>query len=237
MTGRPNADLSDESTSARIQFGPRVPLLRRRTPPLGVGRELRWPSPDSLGYETRDLSGHYPLCTLAFCHVLRRVGQQYIPYPAVEQPHRYIHSRSQESAITQRAMSLLRLLSPSRAGSPSVRRSKLPSPAESGEISLTLRVPSFACIYMTPPDDPLWPFAVTPDLPRDDQLVSGELDIVVPPGSGRRRCKAIRVTYRSVARLNMGPMRGWEEDVIFERKCELVCGTSEGIILGEGLSR
>lgn len=54
---------------------------------------------------------------------------------------------------------------------------------------------------------------------------------------GGKRCKAIRVGWRTVVRLAMGPERGWEEDVIFERDLGNVAGSSEGIWLEEGITR
>lgn len=90
---------------------------------------------------------------------------------------------------------------------------------------------------MKPPDDPLWPHAVSLARPREDQLLSGVLVIRVPaPASGARmRCRSIRVGMRTICRLDMGPVRGWEEDTIFETKVELMAGNSEGIILMEGI--
>jgi hypothetical protein len=35
----------------------------------------------------------------------------------------------------------------------------------------------------------------------------------------------------------MGPERGWEEDVVFERKVEMLGGNAEGILLDEGMQR
>jgi hypothetical protein len=35
----------------------------------------------------------------------------------------------------------------------------------------------------------------------------------------------------------MGQGRGWEEDVIFERKVEMMGGNSDGILLDEGVQR
>jgi hypothetical protein len=103
------------------------------------------------------------------------------------------------------------------------------------DVRLSLRVEGYGSVFMTPPDDPLWPAAVS-DRPRDDHLLHGELDVHIPAG-GKRRCKAIRVGLRTKARLNMGPTRGWEEDVIFERKCEVFGGNSDGLWLDEGLQR
>lgn len=109
--------------------------------------------------------------------------------------------------------------------------------SEKNSVKLALRVPGFACIYMTSPDDPLWPYAVTPNSPGSDELLHGELLIYVP-ARGPERCKAIRIIYRSMTRLNMGPSRGWEEDLIFERRCELIGSSSEsGIDLAAGINR
>lgn len=88
---------------------------------------------------------------------------------------------------------------------------------------------------MKPPDDPLWPHARS-DGPRDDQLLSGILEIHVPR-NGQRRCKSVRVGVRTKSRLNMGGSRGWEEDTIFERKVEMMGGNADGILLDEGIQR
>jgi hypothetical protein len=88
---------------------------------------------------------------------------------------------------------------------------------------------------MIPPNDPLWPHAVS-EGPRDDHLFRGALELIVPPGKGMR-CKAIRTVFRTTTRLFMGPGRGWEEDVIFERKTELIGGSDEGIELSVGAQR
>jgi hypothetical protein len=65
------------------------------------------------------------------------------------------------------------------------------------------------------------------------QELSGDIEIDVPEGSGRLRCNAITVALKSVSRLNLGPMRGWEDDVLFERKVEI----RGRIVLEEGKQR
>ncbi|GFZ42594.1 hypothetical protein JCM24511_00310 [Saitozyma sp. JCM 24511] len=65
------------------------------------------------------------------------------------------------------------------------------------------------------------------------QELSGDIEIDVPEGSGRVRCNAITVALKSVSRLNLGPMRGWEDDVLFERKVEI----RGRIVLEEGKQR
>lgn len=96
-------------------------------------------------------------------------------------------------------------------------------------------VPSHGSVFMNPPNDPLWPHGRS-DGPREDQLLHGLVDISVPSGA-RRRCKSVRVGFRSTARLNMGPTRGWEEDIVFERKVEMLGGNADGILLDEGVQR
>lgn len=89
---------------------------------------------------------------------------------------------------------------------------------------------------MDAPDDPLWPHAIS-DGPREDQLLNGGLDIHVPRGIKRRRVKSVRMGIRTKCRLNMGGKRGWEEDIVFERKVEMLAGNSDGILLDEGIQR
>lgn len=63
--------------------------------------------------------------------------------------------------------------------------------------------------------------------------LTGELEIHNPRGSGRKRCRALRIRLRQVSRLNMGKQRGWERDVLFERTIE----HKGAIILEEGVQR
>jgi hypothetical protein len=71
---------------------------------------------------------------------------------------------------------------------------------------------------------------------RSSNTLRGELEINVPPGA-RRRCRSIKVGYKTVARLAMGVERGWEEDCIFERNSEHRSANSEGIWLEEGVTK
>lgn len=140
-------------------------------------------------------------------------------------------------------MSLLRLLSPIRESVPSTATGcsdltldvspMFHSPSLISADS-QIRMPTHGMVFMKPPDDPLWPHARSPDLPREDEVISGVLEIRVPLG-GRRRCRSIRVGWRTKCKLDMGAGRGWEEDTIFERKAEILGGNSEGIVLEEGL--
>lgn len=111
--------------------------------------------------------------------------------------------------------------------------SRASSPAPRG-VKLQINVPSYGGVFMTG-------MGAEGDADADaedgaqflDRELSGELEIDVPRGMGRRRCRAIRLTLKNVARLNMGDGRGWEEDVLFERTLEM----KGAIILEEGLQR
>jgi len=119
-------------------------------------------------------------------------------------------------------MSVFRMLSPTRA-SPSMRKSST--------VQINIRVPSYGSVFMPFPD-PLG----NAETPRTDKELFGDLEIFVPHGMGRQKCKAIRIGVRTFCRLHMG--RGPpEEDTIYEGKVEVRGGTSEGVVLEEGLQR
>lgn len=56
-------------------------------------------------------------------------------------------------------------------------------------------------------------------------------------GTGRVRCRSIRIGLRTRFRFYMGPESGWVEDIILERKAELMEADTEGIVLDEGIHR
>lgn len=119
-------------------------------------------------------------------------------------------------------------------GSRSASRTSSPS-RSSKRVRIQINVPSYGGVFMTcyHPDVPaaLGGSTEIPDnLERD---LRGELEIDVPKGMGRKRCRAIRLTLRNICRLNMGPGRGWEEDVLFQRTIEV----KGAIILEEGVQR
>ncbi|ORY26977.1 hypothetical protein BCR39DRAFT_539659 [Naematelia encephala] len=121
-------------------------------------------------------------------------------------------------------MSVFRFLSPTRSvgsgsSSPSRRRD---------EIRVRLHVPSYGTVFMPYP-------AISPGEPRTDHEFRGDLEVEVPRGWGRVKCRAIRVGLKTISILDMGPNRGIEEDTIFERKAEIRGGTVDGIMLEEGL--
>lgn len=109
-------------------------------------------------------------------------------------------------------------------------RSRASSPAGKKGIKMTINIPSYGGVFMTQHrvdgEDGQGPTFI-------DRELSGELEIWLPKGYGKRRCRAIRMKLRNVARLNMGPMRGWEEDCLFERSTEI----KGAIVLEEGLQR
>jgi len=68
-------------------------------------------------------------------------------------------------------------------------------------------------------------------------MLHGDLETSLPEGSGRKRCKAIRVGLRTAISLDLGVGRMAEEDVIFERKVEIRGGRADGLVLEEGSQR
>lgn len=121
-------------------------------------------------------------------------------------------------------MSVFRMLSPTRGSSFSSTRS-------SNAIQINIRVPSYGSVFMPFPD-PLG----NAETPRTDKELFGDLEIYVPHGLGRQKCKAIRIGVRTFCRLDMGRGKP-EEDTIYEGKVEVRGGTSEGVILDEGMQR
>lgn len=114
--------------------------------------------------------------------------------------------------------------------------SRASSPSRRGP-RIYINVPSHGGVFMTrpAPDQEHGQATSVADLERGDgaRELNGEVEIDIPRGTGRRRCRAVRVTLRNVSRLFMGPERGWEEDVLFERSLEV----KGAIILEEGVSR
>lgn len=109
--------------------------------------------------------------------------------------------------------------------------SRTASPSRRSTPRIYINVPSYGGVFMTRAADAADTDQRTVD--HAGRELSGEIEIDIPRGSGRRRCRAIRVTLRNVAKLYMGPDRGWEEDVLFERTLEV----KGAIILEEGVSR
>ena len=124
-------------------------------------------------------------------------------------------------------MSVLRMLSPTRGAS-----SSSPSRKAADSVQINLRVPSYGSVFMPFPD----PLAYHSDAPRSDKELFGDLEISIPAGMGRQKCKAIRVGVRTVTKLDMGRGKP-EEDVVYEGKVEVRGGTADGVVLEEGLQR
>lgn len=108
------------------------------------------------------------------------------------------------------------------------------SSAADGKPKLKLHVPNYGMIYLPPPDTSASGESVEP---RDDAVMYGELELTLPMGYGTRRCKAIRVGFRTVLTLDLGSGRKFEEDVLFERKVEIIGSNADGMELFEGSQR
>lgn len=101
--------------------------------------------------------------------------------------------------------------------------SRSPSPVALPALKIIHHVPAFGGIYLPALDLPS--SGTEPDV-----AYGGRLEVFVPPGTGRSRCKSIKIGFRTTSTLDLGPKRGKEEDVIFER----VIVIGEGTILEEG---
>lgn len=103
-----------------------------------------------------------------------------------------------------------------------------------GDVQVKLFVPNWGILYLPAPEAPR---EDGDDVPRDDPMLSGDLVVTLPSGGGARRCQAIRVGLKTIIRLDLGQGRRREEDVLFERKVEIVSSTADGIWLSEGSQR
>ncbi|TXT14018.1 uncharacterized protein COLE_00211 [Cutaneotrichosporon oleaginosum] len=112
--------------------------------------------------------------------------------------------------------------------------SRTTSPSRRGP-RIYINVPSYGGVFMTrpAPDQDHGQVSTPADIDHRGRELHGEVEIDLPRGTGRRRCRAVRVTLRNVSRLYMGQERGWEEDVLFERALEV----KGAIILEEGVTR
>lgn len=107
-------------------------------------------------------------------------------------------------------------------------------PAVDGPLKLKLIVPNWGVMYLPAPE--LQADGSDSTEPREDHPFRGELEVTLPPG-GPKRCKSVRVGLRTVITLDMGSGRRFEEDVLFERKVEIISSTADGIWLNEGVQR
>ena len=129
-------------------------------------------------------------------------------------------------------MSFVRLLSTAK-GSP---RPLSPSSAtQSYKPTLSLHVPGYGAIIaaLSEPN----PLDLSADLePKYDLDLRGELEIRMPHGSGRMRCKSIRVGMKSMLKIAIKGKRK-EEHELSDCRVEIIGGSSEGVWLEEGAQR
>jgi len=72
--------------------------------------------------------------------------------------------------------------------------------------------------------------------PKYDLDLRGELEIRMPHGSGRMRCKSIKVGLKSILKIAIKGKRK-EEHELSDSKVEIIGGSSEGVWLEEGSQR
>lgn len=95
---------------------------------------------------------------------------------------------------------------------------------------LDLEVPLCGLVFMNAPEDARMHAQQHGGPALYDHLLHGVLQIALPPGT-RSRCRSVKVGFRVIVILDMGPDRLREEDVIFERKVVIQPEADEGIIL------
>jgi hypothetical protein len=127
---------------------------------------------------------------------------------------------------------MLRYLSPGRSGTHTPASPRTP---REGQPVLTLHVPNYGLIIIPAPDPP-GPDGQVSDEPREDHMLHGEIEVRLD-GTQPKRCKAIRVGFRTIIKLDLGSGRKNEEDVLFERKLEMTGADSEGVNLQPGSQR
>lgn len=131
-------------------------------------------------------------------------------------------------------MSFVRLLSPARASS----RPQSPASSSSNQIfkpTLSLHVPGYGGIFATLQEPNALDLSASLE-PVYDLDVRGELEIRMPHGSGRMRCKSIRVGLRSELKIDIKGKKK-EEHELLDRRVEIIGGSSEGVWLEEGAQR
>ena len=120
-------------------------------------------------------------------------------------------------------MSFFRLLAP-RQHAPAAPQEKP---------TLSLNAEAFGCLFLTKINHPFGP--QDPGYVTEPYNLQGWLQVSIPPGRGRCRCKSIKVGVRAVCRLAMGPWRGWEEDIVLNK--EEMLEEVDGIWFEEGSTR
>lgn len=118
-------------------------------------------------------------------------------------------------------MSVLRYLSQPKGA-------KLPRTA-SDTPTLTLRVPNYGILFVPVPDQPS-SNAFEDSKPREDHVLTGELEVQLRDA---RRVKRIRVGLKTVMIADFGGKK-LDEDVLFERKVEMIGGNADGLWLPSG---
>jgi hypothetical protein len=127
-------------------------------------------------------------------------------------------------------MSLLRLLSPSRQLALSSSTTLTPS--------LSLWVPNYGTIYLeSSPTDNSNSNSIHEVQPQNDYMLSGHLDIKLPDHVSRARVRAVRVVFVTIMMNDKTPSGVKEQDVVFERKVEMIAGNAEGLFLEKHSSR
>ena len=109
-----------------------------------------------------------------------------------------------------------------------VSESRPSSPQDDASPILSIHVPSYGTVRMRPPNP-----IPSDNIPEENTTLSGFLDIYMPSGSGRKRCRAIKVGVKTTCILDISPSRMGEVDEMFRREVQ-IGGGNDGIWLEEG---
>ena len=96
---------------------------------------------------------------------------------------------------------------------------------------LDIFVPLYGLIFPSPPEEARIQAQLQDQPITYDHVINGTLQVTLPIGSGPLRCRSILIAFRSIADLDMGVGRMHEQDLLFERKMQLVAELDQGIIL------
>jgi hypothetical protein len=100
-----------------------------------------------------------------------------------------------------------------------------------GSLQMKLNVQSYGSVFLPFPD-------ITPDEPRQDVELSGDLTVTLPCGWGNRKCKSVTVGLRTTFTQEAVAGNSKGEKLLYETKAELVAEGEDGILLGvDGVQR
>jgi hypothetical protein len=102
---------------------------------------------------------------------------------------------------------------------------------KSNQPTIAIHVPAYGVVRLNAP-----PIPVEPDRPAEDHLFKGELEVRLPRGSGRKRCKRIKVWMEGLWE-DLDPKGVTVAEMVYYRRGGEIDGGVEGLWLDERSSR